>query len=80
MPLRRAFSLNSIHKSFVIFMAKKPDATHSIFDHLKDEHSFDLWGRSGLSTALNKAKPKAPDSEQIAAARKLIKGNAEEAK
>jgi len=78
--MRRAFSLNSIHKRFVIFMAKKPDATPSIFDHLKDEDSFDLWGRSGLSTALNKAKPKAPDSEQIAAARKLIKGNAEEAK
>ena len=73
--MRRAFSLNSIHKRFVIFMAKKPDATPSIFDHLKEEDSFDLWGRSGLSTALNKAKPKAPDNEQIAAARKLIKGN-----
>ncbi|MBF7982594.1 MULTISPECIES: hypothetical protein [Rahnella] len=56
-------------------MAKKPDATPSIFDHLKDDDSFDLWGRSGLSTALNKAKPKAPDNEQIAAARKLIKGS-----
>lgn len=56
-------------------MAKKSDATPSIFDHLKDDDSFDLWGRSGLSTALNKAKPKAPDNEQIAAARKLIKGS-----
>jgi len=56
-------------------MAKKTDATPSIFDHLKDDDSFDLWGRSGLSTALNKAKPKAPDNEQIAAARKLIKGS-----
>lgn len=56
-------------------MAKKPDAAPSIFDHLKDDDSFDLWGRSGLSTALNKAKAKAPDNDQIAAARKLIKGD-----
>ncbi|MFU2315660.1 MULTISPECIES: hypothetical protein [Rahnella] len=56
-------------------MAKKPDATPSIFDHLKDDDSFDLWGRSGLSTALNNAKAKAPDNDQIAAARKLIKGD-----
>ncbi|WP_198555750.1 hypothetical protein [Rahnella sp. AA] len=56
-------------------MAKKTDVAPSIFDHLKDDDSFDLWGRSGLSTALNKAKPKAPDNDQIAAARKLIKGD-----
>lgn len=56
-------------------MAKKNDVAPSIFDHLKDDDSFDLWGRSGLSTALNKAKPKAPDNDQIAAARKLIKGD-----
>lgn len=61
-------------------MAKKPDATPSIFDHLKDDDSFDLWGRSGLSTALNKAKPKAPDNDQIAAARKLITGGKDQAK
>ncbi|MDH2896243.1 hypothetical protein ACP3TB_10830 [Rahnella variigena] len=61
-------------------MAKKPDATPSIFDHLKEEDSFDLWGRSGLSTALNKAKPKAPDNEQIAAARKMIQGGKDQAK
>jgi len=61
-------------------MAKKPDATPSIFDHLKEDDSFDLWGRSGLSTALNKAKPKAPDNDQIAAARKLIKGGQDQAK
>lgn len=78
--MRRAFSLNSIHKRFVIFMAKKPDATPSIFDHLKEEDSFDLWGRSRLSTALNKAKPKAPDNEQIAAARKMIQGGKDQAK
>ncbi len=78
--MRRAFSLNSIHKRFVIFMAKKPDATPSIFDHLKEEDSFDLWGRSGLSTALNKAKPKALDNEQIAAARKMIQGGKDQAK
>jgi len=78
--MRLAFSLNSIHKRFVIFMAKKPDATPSIFDHLKEEDSFDLWGRSGLSTALNKAKPKAPDNEQIAAARKMIQGGKDQAK
>ncbi|WP_244370321.1 hypothetical protein [Rahnella sp. ChDrAdgB13] len=39
-------------------MAKKTDATPSIFDHLKDDDSFDLWGRSGLSTALNKPNRK----------------------
>ena len=61
-------------------MAKKPDATPSIFYHLKEEDSFDLWGRSGLSTALNKAKPKAPDNEQIAAARKMIQGGKDQAK
>ncbi|MFD3239353.1 hypothetical protein ACE2AK_09400 [Rahnella perminowiae] len=61
-------------------MAKKNDATPSIFDHLKDDDSFDLWGRSGLSTALNKAKPKAPDNDQIAAARKLITGSKDQAK
>jgi len=61
-------------------MAKKPHATPSIFDHLKEDDSFDLWGRSGLSTALNKAKPKAPDNDQIAAARKLIKGGQDQAK
>ncbi|WP_112290397.1 hypothetical protein [Rahnella sp. AN3-3W3] len=61
-------------------MAKKPDATPSIFDHLKEEDSFDLWGRSGLSTALNKAKPKALDNEQIAAARKMIQGGKDQAK
>ncbi|MGC6387966.1 hypothetical protein ACMV8I_09905 [Ewingella sp. S1.OA.A_B6] len=56
-------------------MAKKPDAAPSVFDHLKDDDSFDLWGRSGLSSALNKAKPKAPDNDAIAAARKLIQGS-----
>ncbi|WP_413530526.1 hypothetical protein [Rahnella inusitata] len=56
-------------------MAKKPDAAPSIFDHLKDDDSFDLWGRSSLSTALNNAKPKTPDNDQIAAARKLIQGS-----
>ena len=56
-------------------MAKKPDAAPSIFDHLKDDDSFDLWGRSSLSTALNKAKPKTPDNDQIAAACKLIAGS-----
>ena len=56
-------------------MAKKPDAAPSIFDHLKDDDSFDLWGRSSISTALNKAKPKTPDNDQIAAARKLISGS-----
>jgi len=61
-------------------MAKKPDVTPSIFDHLKEDDSFDLWGRSGLSTALNKAKPKAPDNDQIAAARKLIEGSNDQAK
>lgn len=61
-------------------MAKKPDAAPSIFDHLKDDDSFDLWGRSGLSTALNKAKAKAPDNDQIAAARKLILGSKDQAK
>jgi hypothetical protein len=61
-------------------MAKKPDATPSIFDHLKDDDSFDLWGRSGLSSALNQAKPKTPDNDQIAAARKLIKGSKDQAK
>ena len=55
-------------------MAKKPDAAPSIFDHLKDDDSFDLWGSSSLSTALNNAKPKTPDNDQIAAARKLIQG------
>ncbi|MBU9851280.1 hypothetical protein [Rahnella aceris] len=61
-------------------MAKKTAATPSIFDHLKDDDSFDLWGRSGLSSALNKAKPKTPDNDQIAAARKLIKGSKDQAK
>ncbi|CAM3829725.1 hypothetical protein [Rahnella] len=61
-------------------MAKKTDATPSIFDHLKEDDGFDLWGRSGLSTALNKAKPKAPDNDQIAAARKLIQGSKDQTK
>ncbi|GBU13812.1 hypothetical protein AwEntero_24130 [Enterobacterales bacterium] len=61
-------------------MAKKPDAVPSIFDHLKDDDSFDLWGRSGLSTALNKAKPKTADSDAIAAARKLIQGSKDQDK
>lgn len=61
-------------------MAKKPAPTPSVFDHLKDDDSFDLWGRPGLSTALNKAKPKTPDNDQIAAARKLIKGSKDQTK
>ena len=61
-------------------MAKKPEATPSVFDHLKDDDSFDLWGRSGLSTALNKAKPKTPDNDAMAEARKLIQGNKNQAK
>ncbi|PBI81527.1 hypothetical protein A9993_18215 [Rahnella victoriana] len=61
-------------------MAKKTDAPPSIFDHLKEDDGFDLWGRSGLSTALNKAKPKAPDNDQIAAARKLIQGSKDQTK
>ncbi|TPG60885.1 hypothetical protein [Ewingella americana] len=61
-------------------MAKKIETAPSVFDHLKDDDSFDLWGRSGLSTALNKAKPKTPDNDAIAAARKLINGSKDQTK
>jgi hypothetical protein len=61
-------------------MAKKIETAPSVFDHLKDDDSFDLWGRSGLSTALNKAKPKPPDNDAMAAARKLINGSKDQTK
>lgn len=56
-------------------MANKKDLPPSVFDHLKEDDGFDLWGRSKLSSALNKAKPATPDNDVMAAARKLIKGN-----
>lgn len=61
-------------------MSNKKQETPSIFDHLKEDDGFDLWGRSTLSTALNKAKPATPDNDALAAARKLIKGNKSAAK
>lgn len=56
-------------------MSNKKQPTPSIFDHLQEDDGFDLWGRSKLSTALNKAKPTTPDNDVLAAARKLIKGD-----
>ena len=56
-------------------MSNKKQPTPSIFDHLQEDDGFDLWGRSKLSSALNKAKPATPDNDAFAAARKLIKGD-----
>lgn len=56
-------------------MSNKKQQTPSIFDHLQEDDGFDLWGRSKLSSALNKAKPTTPDNDALAAARKLIKCN-----